>query len=81
MSKKSSKPTTAGVGQTKPKGKVTFPRAKASELQEARNHLIYFKELQTAQEAALRRLDINRQICAKNVKLWTTRIEKLQEMM
>jgi hypothetical protein len=45
VSKKSSKPTPAGVGQAQPKGKVTFPRAKASELQEARNHLIYFKEL------------------------------------
>jgi len=43
--------------------------------------LTYFKEMLAAQEFALKRLDVNRQICAKNVKLWTTRIEKLQEMM
>ena len=68
-------------GEAKPKGKTVFPRSKTSELQEALNHLTYFKEMLAAQEFALKRLDVNRQICAKNVKLWTTRIEKLQEMM
>ena len=68
-------------GVTKARAKATFPRPKAAELQEGLNHLTYFKELQAAQESAIKRLDSNRQICAKNVKLWTTRIEKLQETM
>jgi len=79
--KKASKAAPAGVGEAQPKGKVAFPRSKASELQEALNHLTYFKEMLTAQEAALRRLDVNRHICAKNLKVWTARIEKLQEAM
>ena len=64
-----------------PKGKTVFPRSKASELQEALNHVTYFKELLAAQESALKRLDVNRQICAKNLKVCTARIEKLQEAM
>ena len=82
--KKSSKAAPAGVGVAQPKAeakaKVAFPRQKVAELQEALNHLTYFQEMLTAQESALRRLDVNKQICAKNVKLWTMRIEKLQEM-
>jgi len=58
---------------------VTFPRQKSDELQEALNHLTYFKELLTAQEQAIKRMDTDRMICAKNVKTWTARIEKLQE--
>ena len=66
-------------GKGNAKAKVTFPRSRASELQEGLNHLTYFKELLTAQESALRRLDVNRQICAKNIKVWAARIEELQE--
>ena len=76
MGKKSGKPLVgAGVAQTK----ATFPRSKADERQEALNHLTYFKEMLAAQEAALKRLDLNRHICAKNVNLWTARIEKMEE--
>ena len=63
------------------KCKPVFPRSKASELQEALGHLTYFKEMLAAQESALRRLDVNKKICAKNVQLWTTRIEKMQGMI
>ena len=66
-------------GKGNAKAKVTFPRPKVAELQEALNNLTYFKELLAAQESALRRLDVNRRICAKNIKVWTARIEELQE--
>ena len=82
-SKNPGKPAPAGVGEAQPKAKAktAFPRSKTSEIQEALNHLTYFKELLTAQEFALKRLDTNRQICTKNIHVWTARIEKMQEMM
>ena len=72
--KKSSRSAPAGRGEVQPNGKAkaktAFPRPKVAELLEARGHLTYFQELLVAQEAAIKRLDVNRQICAKNIQVW-----------
>jgi hypothetical protein len=48
-----------------------------SERQGALRHLTYFKEMLLAYEQALKRMEENRRICAKNVALWEKRLEKM----
>jgi len=49
-----------------------------TEKQEALGHLVYFKEMLAAHELALRRMENNIKICRKNIKLWESRIEKME---
>jgi hypothetical protein len=49
-----------------------------AELQEALGHLEYFKEMLSAYQQAMKRMQVNLRICDKNVKLWEGRIEKMK---
>lgn len=49
-----------------------------AEKQEALGHLVYFKEMLAAHELALKRMENNIKICRKNIKLWESRIEKME---
>lgn len=50
----------------------------ASELEEALGHLNYFRYQKIALEAAMRRIAEDLRICAKEIKRWEGRIEKLE---
>jgi hypothetical protein len=56
----------------------SFPRSKADELQEARNHLEYFKRQGKALEGAIKQMTVDVAICTKEVMTWEGRIEKLE---
>lgn len=48
------------------------------ERKEALGHLTYFQEMLFAQEQAIRRMQDNVKICRKNIKIWESRIAKME---
>jgi len=59
-------------------GNAQYPRSKDSELQEAHNHLEYFKRHGKALDGAIGMMLVDVAICRKEVKTWEGRIEKLE---
>ena len=57
---------------------VTYPRSKADELQEARNHLEYFNRKIEALASAQAQIKADLAICQKEASSWAARIEKLK---
>lgn len=49
-----------------------------AERKEALGHLTYFQEMLFAQEQAIRRMQDNVKICRKNIKIWESRIAKME---
>jgi hypothetical protein len=49
-----------------------------TEREEALGHLAYFKEMGTAYEQAIKRMQENHRLCQKNIKLWEGRIERME---
>jgi hypothetical protein len=49
-----------------------------AEKQEALGHLTYFKEMLAAQELAISRMQNNVKLCKKNIKLWESRIARME---
>jgi hypothetical protein len=47
--------------------------------EEALGHLTYFKEMLAAQELAISRMENNVKLCKKNIKLWESRIAKMEK--
>jgi hypothetical protein len=46
--------------------------------EEALGHLVYFKEMLAAQELAISRMQNNVKLCKKNIKLWESRIARVE---
>lgn len=56
----------------------SFPRSKASELQEARNHLEYWRWKSEALASAGARIEADLKLCQKEEKAYTAKVEKLE---
>jgi hypothetical protein len=57
---------------------TTFPRSKADELQEARNHLEYYRWKGNALVSAQARIHGDLALCAKEGVKWAKQVEKLE---
>jgi hypothetical protein len=57
---------------------ATFPRSKADELQEARNHLEYFYYKFVSLGAAQERIKADLKLCEKEHDKWEKVVEKLE---
>jgi hypothetical protein len=75
------KPTPAGGGEAKPKGKakVAFPRSPGDELQEALGHLEYFKNQSWALTFAFDQITKDLRLCESETAKWTARAAKLED--